>query len=397
MTIAVVGTGIAGLSAAYALSRSHDVALFEAADEPGGHTRTVRHDGLALDTGFIVHNVPNYPFLARLLDELGVRTQPSEMSFSVECGCGVAWSSRRPWRAGRRLLGEILRFLRTAGKAETAGKTLDRFTRDEGYSESFRRHYLVPMTAAIWSAAPARALDLPASFGIDFFANHGMLGLRRHRWRTVVGGSTTYVRAILERVGGTLHAGTPVRSIERENGAIVLTAGDGPPRRFEGVVVATHAPDALRLLADPSGEERRLLGAFRTTRNAAVLHTDSRFLPRRPGDRAAWNYEARRCEASSPLPTVTYSLNRLQRLPGTRQYCVTLNRGEEIDPASVLAVFDDAHPLPTPESAAAQSELHRLNGPRRTAFAGAWQGYGFHEDGVVSGLRAAAALGGRRP
>jgi uncharacterized protein len=200
MTIAIIGTGIAGLGAAYALSQLHEVELFEAGGHAGGHSNTVTHGSLQLDTGFIVHNERNYPQLTRLLSELGVATQPSEMSFSMSCGCGLEWSSRRPWRAGAGLLREIVRFLRTAGAAETEGKSFDVFLRDEGYSDSFRWHYLVPMTSALWSTAPGDALEFPASYGIDFFRNHGMLGLRRERWRTVTGGSRAYVRALLDHV-----------------------------------------------------------------------------------------------------------------------------------------------------------------------------------------------------
>lgn len=395
MTIAIVGTGIAGLGAAYALSRVHTVELYEAGDRVGGHTRTVDHGPHALDTGFIVHNERNYPNLVRLFRELGVRTQPSVMSFSVECGCGVAWSSRRPWRTGARLFREILRFLGTAGDADTEGKTFDRFLRDEGYSDSFRWHYLVPMTAALWSTAPGQALDFPAAFGVQFFRNHGMLGLRRHRWRTVCGGSRAYVRAVLQRVGGAVHTALPVQSIARDGGRVAIALRDGSTRTFDGVVVATHAPEALALLADPSDDERRLLGAFATTTNETVLHTDARLLPRRRGDRSAWNYQSSRCGVPAPRATVTYSLNRLQRLDADEEYCVTLNRSDEIDPARVLRAFDDAHPQVTFTSLAAQRDLHLLNGPRRTAFAGSWQGFGFHEDGIASGLRAAAALGVR--
>lgn len=397
MKIAVVGTGIAGLGAAYALSRLHEVELFEANAYAGGHVHTVTVGSHEVDTGFIVHNEPNYPRLTRLYRELGVRTQETAMSFSCECRCGTTWSSRRPWGAGPALGAEILRFLRTAPAADVEGKTFDAFLRDEGYSDRFRWHYLVPMTAALWSTAPARALDFPAAYGIRFFGNHGMLGLRRHRWRTVVGGSRAYVRALLGRAGARLHLGRPVRSLARVGGRVELRTADGEARRFDGVVVATHAPQALALLADPSAEERRLLGAFRTTPNETVLHTDERLLPRRPADRAAWNYQSPGCRVHAPLPTLTYSMNRLQRLEAEVEYCVTLNRTGEIDPARIVRVIRYEHPQMTFASLAAQAELPRLNGPRATAFCGAWQGSGFHEDGLASGLRAAAAFGARWP
>jgi predicted NAD/FAD-binding protein len=397
VTIAIVGTGVAGLGAAYALSRTGEVELFEASAIAGGHTRTTEHAGLPLDSGFIVHNEVNYPELHRLFGELGVTTQPSEMSFSVDCPCGVAWSSRRPWRAGPRLLSEILRFLRTADPAAANGATLDGFLRQEGYSESFRWHYLVPMTSAIWSTAPGGALEFPAAFGLEFFRRHGMLGLRRHRWRTVVGGSRAYVDAILARIDGPLHTGLPVRSIARGESFVTLVTDDGESRRFRGVVVATSAPQALALLEDSSPDERRLLAAFPTTCNETVLHSDRRFLPRRTGDRSSWNYQAAACGAAATRPTMTYSLNRLQRLESETEYCVTLNRSDEIDPEQVIAAFEDFHPQMTLGSVAAQADLPLLNGQRHTAFAGAWQGYGFHEDGLVSGLRAASALGAQSP
>jgi predicted NAD/FAD-binding protein len=397
MTIAVVGTGVAGLGAAYALSRAHAVELFEANEYAGGHVHTIDVGSRQVDMGFIVHNEPNYPQLTRLYRELGVRTQETVMSFSCECSCGCAWSSRTPWRAGPRLAREILRFLRTAREANADGKTLDRFVRDEGYSDRFRWHYLVPMTAALWSTAPGETLGFPAAYGIRFFDNHGMLGLRRHRWRTVAGGSRAYVRALLERVGGRVHLGLPVRSVTRTGGGVELRTADGDARRFDGVVIATHAPQSLALLTDPSAEERRLLGAFETTANETVLHTDARLLPRRRSDRAAWNYQSPGCGVAAQRPTLTYSMNRLQRLDGDVEHCVTLNRTDAIDPAKIVRVLRYDHPRITFASLAAQPLLHRLHGPRRTAFCGAWQGNGFHEDGLVSGLAAAEAFGARWP
>ena len=393
MKIAVIGTGIAGLGAGYALSRVHEVELFEANGYAGGHTNTVTVDSHEVDTGFIVHNEENYPNLTRLFRELGVETRPSEMSFSMTCGCGLAWSSRRPWRAGRTLLGEILRFLRTAGAADTEGKTFDRFLRDEGYSDSFRWHYLVPMTSALWSAPPGGALELPASSGIQFFRNHSMLGLRRRRWRTVAGGSRRYVRAVLEQTGARVHLASPVRAVTRSAGGVEVRTDDDVARRFDAVVVATHAPDALALLTDPSDDERRLLGAFRTVTNETVLHTDARLLPRRSSDRSAWNYQSPGCGVLAERASLTYYANRLQKLDAGPDFCVTLNRTEEIEPQAIVRVIEYEHPQMTFESLAASAELQALNGARATAFAGAWQGYGFHEDGMVSGLRAARAFG----
>ena len=394
MRVAVVGSGVAGLGAAYALSRVHQVELFEQDGRVGGHVHTVEHDALGLDTGFIVHNERNYPLLTRLFRELGIPTQPSEMSFSVSCGCGVEWSGRRPYLAGR-LLREVVRFLRTARDSAYENLTLAQYVLANGYSRSFQTHYLVPLTAAIWSTAPERTLEFPAAAAIRFFDNHSMLGFRRHRWRTVVGGSRTYVERLLERAGAVVHTHAPVRAVRRDDLGVEIVAGDAAPRRFDRVVIATHPDQALRLLVDASAAERRLLGAFRFTENDTVLHTDERLLPRRLGARAAWNYRLDACTAGATKPTMTYYLNRLQRLDADRHYCVTLNRTPEIREDSIIRRMTYEHPQVTFESLEAQGRLHELNGPRHTAFAGAWQGHGFHEDGLAAGIRAAAALGVR--
>jgi predicted NAD/FAD-binding protein len=369
------------------------VELFEAGGHVGGHANTVTHDSLELDTGFIVHNEANYPNLIRLFRELGVETQPSEMSFAMSCGCGLEWSSRRPWRAGPRLLREILRFLRTAGDADADGKSFDRFLREAGYSESFRWHYLVPMISALWSTAPGDALEFPAAHGIEFFRNHGMLGLRRNRWRTVTGGSRVYVRALFDRLGAKVQLASPVTSLRRTDTGVELRVGDGRLQAFDGVVVATSAPRALGMLEDASVEEREILAAFELTTNETVLHTDARLMPRRISDRSSWNYQSPGCGVHAARPSLTYSLNRLQKLDTPVEYCVTLNRTDEIDPAAVISIIDYEHPRVTFASLAAAERARAHGVERHTAFAGAWQGNGFHEDGLASGLRAAAALG----
>jgi predicted NAD/FAD-binding protein len=393
--IAVVGTGVAGLVAGYALSRAHEVELFERDERPGGHTNTVVHDGLALDTGFIVHNEPNYPGLVRLFRELGVRTQDSDMSFSVSCARhGLEYAGRRPLgRAPARLVREISRFLWSARATIEAarGQTLGQYVAEHGYSAQFRDHFLVPLTAAIWSSGTGAALDFPAGYALSFFDNHGMLGFRRRRWRTVAGGSRAYVRALLERSRATVHLGLPVRAVTRHEDGVELHTDDGAARGFDGVVVAVHGDQALPLLADPTPGERRVLSAFRSTASETVLHTDARLLPRR-GARASWNYRLADCGAANGRPTITYYLNRLQRLDTDRHYCVTLNRTAEIAEEHVIRRIRYEHPLYTFESLRAQAELPALN-RGRTAFAGAWQGFGFHEDGLASGLRAAAAFG----
>jgi uncharacterized protein len=398
MRIAVIGTGISGLGAAYALSKSHEVELFERDDRAGGHSNTVEHmvagRPLALDTGFIVHNEDTYPNLVRLFRELDVRTQPSEMSFSVACDRhDLEYSGSRPPLT--RLTLEIARFLRLGGRAlddpRCADWSLSRYVAEEGYSPRFRDHFLVPLCAALWSTAPSRTLDFPLVYAVRFFANHGILGFRRLRWKTVTGGSQSYVSALSERL--CINLSTEVRSIRRLDAGVELRLSGDELRRFDGVVVATHADQALRLLEDPSEDERRLLSVFGTTENDTVLHTDERFLPRRVSIRGSWNYQLRDCGCDDGSPTMTYYLNKLQRLDEDEHYCVTLNRTAEIDPARIIRRFSYRHPLVTHESMRAQHELPRLNGPRRTAFAGAWQGYCFHEDGLGSGLAAAAAFG----
>jgi predicted NAD/FAD-binding protein len=393
MRIAIVGSGISGLGAAYALSRVHDVEVFEREPRAGGHANTVVHDGLALDTGFLVHNVRNYPLLTRLFRELGVATHESEMSFSVSCsGCGLEYSGRRPFaqpanatRLGfLSLLWEIGRWLRTArpeDEAQSLGEYLDAY----GYSRRFRRHFLVPLTSALWSTAPGRALEFPAAYAIRFFDNHGMLGLRRFRWRTVTGGSRSYVDAIASRLGDRLRLGEGVRSVRRSGDGVELRIGDRV-ERFDRVVVATHADQALAMLEDPTPEERRVLGGFAYTTNEAVLHTDSRLLPRTPAARASWNYRL----GDGGRPTITYHLNRLQALEAERDYCLTLN--EHVPEEHVLQRFTYEHPLYTVATLRAQADLPRI-ADGRTHYAGAYFGNGFHEDGLASGVAVARALG----
>lgn len=400
MKAAIVGSGISGLGAAYLLSRAHDVTVFERDPRAGGHTHTVQHAGRALDTGFLVHNARNYPLLGRLFEELGVETQRSEMSFSVSCdGCGLEYSGRRPLAqprnaASARFMGlvwEIGRWLRTAKRsldeADYERHSLGAYLDEHRYSQGFRRHFLVPLTSALWSTAPGRALEFPAAYAIRFFDNHGMLGFGRFRWRTVSGGSHTYVRAIGERLGPRLRLGLGVRSLRRDLGGVELTDDEGTRHRFDKVVIATHADQALALLEDPSDEERRVLGAFGYTKNEAVLHTDSSRLPRAHAARASWNYRV----GDDGRPTVTYYLNRLQAIEDETDYCVTLN--EQIDDEHVIRRLVYDHPLFTVDSLAAQSGLRAVSGQRHTHFAGAHHGNGFHEDGLASGVRAAAALG----
>lgn len=399
MKVAVIGSGISGLGAAYLLGRAHEVEVFERDTRAGGHSNTVLYDGLALDTGFLVHNERNYPLLGRLFRELGVATQESEMSFSVSChDCGLEYSGRRPFAQARNaasprfhaLLWEIARWLRTARRslddADYEERTLGSYLDERGYSRRFRDHFLVPLTSALWSTAPDRSLEFPAATAIRFFENHGMLGFGRERWRSVRGGSKTYVEAIATRLGQQLHVGLGARSLRRSAEGVELRTDDGETRHFDTVVIATHANQALALLEDPTDIERRVLGAFEYTVNETVLHTDSSFLPRTRAARASWNYRT----GDSERPTLTYYLNRLQRLESARDFCVTLN--EQVPEQHVIARFSYDHPLFGVSSLRAQKELPRL-ATERTLYAGAHFGNGFHEDGLASGVAAAASLG----
>ena len=393
MKIAVVGSGVSGLGAAYLLARAHDVHVFERDGRAGGHANTVVHDGLALDTGFLVHNERNYPLLGRLFRELGVATHESDMSFSVSCsGCGLEYSGRHPFAQPGNLarpgfvglMWEIGRWLRTARPGDET-QSLAEYLDEHGFSRRFRRHFLVPLTSALWSTAPGRALEFPAAYAIRFFDNHGMLGVGRFRWRTVTGGSRRYVDAIAAGLGERLRLGSGVRSVRRSPDGVELRIGDRI-ERFDHVVLATHADQALGLLEDPTPDERRVLGGFGYTTNEAILHTDSSYLPRTPRARASWNYRL----GDDGSPTITYHLNRLQALHVDQDYCLTLN--EQVPDEHVLQRFNYEHPLYTVETLRAQTELPLLAGGR-THYAGAYFGNGFHEDGLASGVAAARALG----
>ncbi len=416
--IAVIGGGVSGLTAGYLLARANEVTLFEADDRLGGHAHTHRlaaPDGteLAVDSGFIVCNVRTYPLLTRLFAELGVATQDAEMSMSVRCaGCGLEYAGQRGLSGllagiprGRRrylrMLAEIRRFHREATRliagchpAEAADLTLGQFLAAGGYSRYFTAHFALPFVSAVWSCPPGTALDYPAGYLFPFLANHGLLSVTGSpQWRTVTGGSQTYVDLIAKQLTA-IRAGAPVRSVRRHQGGVEVTAGPGAPQRFDAVVIATHPDQALRLLADPTPAERRVLGAFRYTRNAAVLHTDASVLPASPRARASWNYHLTSCDAAAAQVRVSYHMNRLQRLPAGRDYLVTLKSAGSIDPRRVLAEMDYAHPVYTRASVAAQQALPGLN-DGVTAYAGAYHGWGFHEDGCRSGVAAAASLGSR--
>lgn len=413
MRIAIIGTGIAGLGAAHVLARAHDVGVFERQARPGGHSNTIATptpDGrtLPLDTGFLVHNVPNYPNLLKLFAELGVRTQDSDMSFSVSCRrCGIEYSGSRPFAQPTnalrpsflRMLRDTTRYLRTAKRdldeGRLEGRTLAEYVRDGGYSREFQDHFLVPLTAALWSASPGQTLGFPIAHAVRFYDHHRMLGFGRDRWRTVTGGSRTYVDAIVERLGERVRLGAGVTALARDADGVDVTTADGRSHRFDAAVVATHPDEALGFLVDATDDERAILGAFPYNRNDTVLHTDERFLPRRKAARASWNYHLDDCRAAGEGATLTYSLNRLQALDEPLEYCVTLNRTGEVSEQSVIERIVYEHPHFTLDGVRRQAEIPRIQGVRRTWYCGAWQGWGFHEDGLASALRVTEALGVR--
>ncbi len=413
--VAVIGSGVAGLSAAYVLQRRFDVTLIEADDRLGGHAHT--HEVLTsdrglvpVDSGFIVHNRATYPHLIRLFSELGVTTQPTDMSMSVRCeGCGLEYAGARgpggvfaaPGAAMRpaflRMLAEIARFHRHARRvleSLDSDVTLGRFLADGGYSAYFTSHFMVPVVSAVWSAAPGTALLYPARYLFTFLANHGMLSVKgSHQWYTVTGGSRTYVEAVAKNLSA-VKLSTPVRAVRRlaDRSGVELTLGSGRTETFGRAVIATHPRTALALLSSPTEQEARVLGAFDYSHNLTVLHQDPGVLPRRPRARASWNYLLPSCSAGSDRVLVSYDMNRLQRLPTSDPYVVTLNATDRIDPDRVVARMHYEHPIYTPASVAAQHLLPSLNGPT-VAFAGAYHGWGFHEDGCRSGVAAAASLG----
>ncbi|MFD3374876.1 MULTISPECIES: NAD(P)/FAD-dependent oxidoreductase [unclassified Streptomyces] len=410
---AVIGSGVAGLTAAYVVGRAHHVTLYEADDRLGGHAHT--HDLVShgttyrVDSGFIVHNHRTYPNLLRLFDELGVTTQESEMSMSVRCeGCGLEYAGARGAAglfarrrnvlrgAYLRMLTEVPAFHRAARRLLAQGAehalTLGEFLDQEGFSPYFRTHFMTPVVSAVWSCDADTAQHYPAAYLFRFLEHHGMLSVGGSpTWRTVTGGSRAYVDRVAARLDAVRLA-APVRALRRHPDGVILTADDGTTESYDSVVVATHPNQALKLLADATPEEKEVLGAFRYSRNTTLLHTDTSLLPRAPGARASWNYLMPSCTAGADRVRVSYDMSRLQQLDAAETFVVTLGGQDRIAPDRVRARMVYEHPVYTPESVAAQQRLPELNTPI-TAFAGAYHGWGFHEDGCRSGVAAAAALG----
>lgn len=423
MKIGVIGAGIAGLGAAWALSRQHDVTVFEANAYPGGHSNTaeVDYDGkrIAVDTGFIVFNNWNYPNIEKLFAHLKVPALKSDMSFSVSVGTGsqrgqLEWNGNtlgslfaqkrnllsfrfhRMWR-------DILRFNRRAVTDLETGRmaalTLGAYLEREGYSESFMLDYLLPMGAAIWSAPMRDMLDFPAVTFARFFRNHGLLSINdRPQWSTVQGGSREYVRRLIADSRFDLKLSTPVRRLSRTPDGVILHTDAGPVGSFDQILLACHGDQALRILGDAASEqERAILGCFRFQPNRAILHRDLNQMPLRRRAWASWNYLSEPRRDLERRVALTYWMNLLQSIDNQYPLFVTLNPIEEPDPAKVFARFDYEHPLFDRAAIAAQGQLDEIQGRNRLWFAGAWAGYGFHEDGLTAGLRVATALGATLP
>ncbi len=431
MKIAIVGAGVSGLVAAHLLAREHEIVIYEAGSYAGGHTNTIRVDTAYethhVDTGFIVMNDRNYPNFTQLLSQLGVATQATNMSFSVKgededfeyAGTprGLICQPRNLASPRfQRMIADLLRFNRELRRLlahdQTGESAPDRSLRDEAardpsprdeslqdflvrrrFSEVFIRRLIVPQVSAVWSADPRQISSFPVRFLAEFFSNHGMLGFRdRPRWATVAGGSARYVEALARPLHGRIRLDSPVQSITRSEDHVEIVAAGQQAQRYDQVVIAAHSDQALAMLSDASDREHEVLGAIPYQRNEAVLHTDSTLLPRRRFARAAWNFHLLR--EPKPLSTVTYYMNHLQRLRADRDFCVTLNRSEAIDPEKIIRTIPYSHPVFTPAGVAAQSQHGALGGLQtRTHYCGAYWGWGFHEDGVVSALRACEPFG----
>ncbi|WP_293550157.1 NAD(P)/FAD-dependent oxidoreductase [Parvibaculum sp.] len=419
LRIAVIGTGISGLAAAWLLSRRHDVTVYEKQDRAGGHSNTATvacpEGEVAVDTGFIVYNELNYPNLTALFKHLGVRTRASEMSFAASLaqdgregerfeysgsGLNGLFGDRRNLFRPRmwRMLAEIARLYRFApGLLNAAGldvKPLGQFLREQGYSAALREDHLLPMCAAIWSLPLARVEEFPALAFLRFFDNHGLMRITgRPLWRTVDGGSREYVARLTAPLGTRLRLNAGVSSVRRDETGVTVCDMQGGSDRYDHVVIASHSDEALAMLEDADGRERSLLGALPYQRNAAFLHSDASFMPRSRRVWSSWNYMGGGSGGGAPV-CVTYWMNRLQSLPTQRQIFVTLNPSHEPAPESVVRRIDYDHPVFDSGALAAQRRLWQLQGARRTWFCGAYFGSGFHEDGLQAGLAVAEQLGG---
>lgn len=411
--VAVVGSGVSGLTAAYVLRKSYDVTVFEADSRMGGHahTHTVEDSDSThrVDSGFIVHNDRTYPWLRKLFAELGVDVHATEMSMSIHCdGCGLEYAGGRGGKGifaqKRRLLDPrylrmllaVKRFQKLAyallESGEEGPRTYGDFLREHRFTPYFISHYAIPVVSCVWSSGHETALEYPALYLFEFLKHHGFLSIKGSpQWFTVKGGSHSYVDKVAAAIGD-VRISTPIVSITRKPDSVELIDATDQLHRVDKVVISSHANDALALLTDPSDDERRILGAFEYSDNETVLHRDGSVLPDAAEAKSAWNYRMDSCEQRSERTAVTYWMNRLQGISSKEPFLVTLNATDRLDPTKIVARMDYTHPIYTPTSVAAQSELASLNSDS-TVFAGAYHGWGFHEDGCRSGVNAALALG----
>jgi uncharacterized protein len=427
MKIAIIGSGISGLTAAWLLHQSHEITVFEANDYIGGHTHTIDVDvdgeQLAIDTGFIVYNDWTYPNFIQMLDRLGVGSLATEMSFSVRCersrieyngsNLNGLFAQRSNLLKPRfhRMLQDILRFNREAVElleADHDSLTVDEYVAQRGYSKQFSDLYLIPMGAAIWSCPPDTFGKFPVRFIVEFYRNHGLLSIRnRPQWRVISGGSKRYVEKLIAPFDDRIRLNSPVETIVRGEAGVTIRATGSEDERFDHAIFACHSDQALKILGDTATmTERNVLTEFPYQKNSAVLHWDDSVLPQRRRAWASWNYHIDRSppdgkkestEASGQSATVTYNMNILQRLTARRTYCVTLNRDAAINPAKVIGKYEYHHPVYTTERRAAQQKHPDLINHNRTSFCGAYWGNGFHEDGVNSALAVCRQLGVEPP
>jgi predicted NAD/FAD-binding protein len=417
LKIAILGSGVTGLAAAYALHQVHDVTLYEKAERIGGHSNTVTidYDGLVMDvdTGFIVYNLRNYPNLIGLLDALEVESVPTDMSFAFS-GSGMEWSSNFPHGTFAQksnianpgflmMLLDMQRFNRQgledleSGRLE--GLTLGAYLRQRKFRKSFEERYLLPMGAAIWSSTEGKVADFPAESFLRFFANHNLLQVVQPSWRTIKGGSRSYVERLRGLLGERILIACGDVTVHRQAGGVVVTDGSGRASHYDQVIMACHSDEGLRALSDADEQERDLLGAIGYAPNKAYLHRDPGLMPTRKAAWGAWNVlnDLKTKDGAPAEGVVSYWMNRLQHLDPKRPLFVTLNPPIAPDPSLTFGVYDYAHPQFDQAALASQRQFNTIQGRGGVWYAGAWLGYGFHEDGLTSGLRVALALGGKVP
>jgi predicted NAD/FAD-binding protein len=411
MRIAIIGTGISGMTSAYLLSEDHEVVVFEANDYVGGHTNTadvsVNGQQYAVDTGFIVFNEKTYPNFVKLMRRLGVGWQNSVMSFSVQCEkTGLEFSPSnlnslfiqrrnlvRP--SFYRMLWDVMRFKRdseTLLESDDYELTLAAFLAGKGYSKAFIEHFIIPMGEAVWSADPVKFNDFPARYFAQFFKNHGFLNVKdQPQWLTVRGRSRQYIKPITNAYADQIRLNCPVTSVRRHSDYVAVQSKNEPAEKFDQVVIATHSDQALLLLDDPTDAEKNILGAIPYQENQAVLHGDESLLPSKKAAWASWNYHIP--AEDTGRVAVTYDMNILQSIGAPMELCVSLNLAKSIDPDKIYRQMTYHHPLYNPESLGARHSHQEINGVNRTFFAGAYWGYGFHEDGVASGVEVCKHFG----